>query len=75
MAPRPRFGPLENVALSLPAGKKIGAALAITLAPNGDMFLLHQAYAPGFDYGAQRTTEGWLPDVVHLTADGKYVNA
>src|SRR5581483_9156868 len=23
----------------------------------------------------QRTTDGWLPDVVHLTADGKYVNA
>jgi hypothetical protein len=65
---------LESFALSLPAGKKVGFALATALAPNGDIFLLHQPYLPTVE-AAQRTTEGWLGDVVHLTAKGEYVNA
>ena len=76
MSPRPRFSPRpEKVPLKLPPGKKLGSVIAVTRAPNGDLFLLHQPYAPGIDYGDKRTTDGWLPDVVRLTSDGEYIDA
>jgi DNA-binding beta-propeller fold protein YncE len=76
MVARPRFSPPQEMPiLNLPAGKQMGAAISVTRAPTGDLFVLHQPYAPGVDYGDQRTDEGWLPDVVHLTKDGKYLNS
>jgi hypothetical protein len=76
MTPRPRFSPqLERFEVRLPPGKKIGSALAIALAPSGDLFVLTQPYQPAAAHGDQRTAEGWLPDVVHLTSNGDYINA
>ena len=71
-APRPHFGnTAEQVQLELPPGKRLGSVVAVSIAPNGDMFLLHDvvwALEP-IPIGAQ------LPPVVHLTADGKFIAA
>lgn len=73
--PRPRFA-REPVAaqFKLPEGKKIGSVLAVALAPNGDIYVLHQPDAQGLNPGVEKLP-CWLPPLVHLTPQGEFVNA
>lgn len=75
MPERPRFSPeLETPLLRLPPGKKMGSAIAVAYAPNGDLFVLHQPYAPGVDYPS-KTVDDWLLDVVRFSPDGAFKDA
>jgi DNA-binding beta-propeller fold protein YncE len=52
----------------------MGGVLDIDFAPNGDLFVLTMVSPPGHPH-PERDAKDWLPDVVHLTKDAKYVNA
>jgi hypothetical protein len=70
--PRPRFADrVEQVAITLPAGKQLGSVVGVSRAPNGDIFLLQDVMwaNPALPEGAQ------LPPVVHLNRDFKFVDA
>src|SRR4030081_2512613 len=42
--PRPRFAPtVEEFPIQLPPGKQLGRSVAVAVAPNGDIFLLHNS--------------------------------
>jgi len=72
---RPRFArEVETPVLRLPAGKKIASVLAVAVAANGDIFLLHQPNAQGTEPGAESLSE-WLPPLVHLSAEGDFIAA
>src|SRR5262249_50714137 len=75
VTPRPRFArELETPVLHLPPGKRLGAVIAAVYAPNGDLFILHQANAQGMQ-PEEEARGGYLPNLVHLTGDGHYVNS
>jgi hypothetical protein len=70
--PRPRFADkIEEFPLKLPAGKQIGTAVSLALAPNGDVFILQHfegaVWVPPVD--------ARLPPVVHVSSDGQFINA
>jgi hypothetical protein len=70
--PRPRFaGSVEDFPMDLPDGKEIGRVIAVSRAPDGDLYLLNYS-----EYGPYipRTESARLPWIVHLDADGRYVN-
>ncbi len=72
---RPRFSrDVETPCLQLPAGKKIASVLAVAVAPNGDIFLLHQPNAQGMHPGVEQLGH-WLPPLVHLSAAGDFIDA
>lgn len=73
--PRPRFArEVETPAFDLPDGKALGAVLACTRGPNGDLFILHQPNAQGVAPGSEKDAR-WLPPLVHLSQDGRFINA
>ena len=73
--PRPRFArQVETPAFVLPEGKEIGAVLACTRGPNGDLYILHQPNAQGVAPGSEAESR-WLPPLVHLSQSGTFINA
>jgi hypothetical protein len=75
MRKRPRFArEIETPELRLPAGRKIASVLAVAVSAKGDIFLLHQPNAQGSDPGSE-SAGCWLPPLVHLSADGDFINA
>jgi len=73
---RPRFSrKLEDVALRLPGGRKLGAVIAAVYGPKGDMFILHQPNAQSTDPTVSEDDDHWMPNLVHVTASGDYINA
>jgi hypothetical protein len=72
MTARPRYSPqIEQVNLRPPQGKKLGGAIAVDFAPDGDLMVLHQWNPPGIDVG-NLVAEEFLPDVARFHADGTY---
>jgi DNA-binding beta-propeller fold protein YncE len=71
-APRPRFAKqAEPFPLQLPPGKQLGTVLSVARAPNQDLFLLHQC-----EWAIPvPPEEARLPDVVHFSPDGQFVDA
>jgi hypothetical protein len=69
--PRPRFSPtIEPLPLRLPAGKRLGPAIASRRAANGDLYLVHHgSVVPGEDASV------YLPSVVRLSPDLEFVEA
>jgi hypothetical protein len=75
VVPRPRFArELEVPALQLPAGKQIGAVLDACYASDGSYWLIHQPNAQGLDPQVEGA-DYWLPPVVHLSADDRFLAA
>lgn len=70
--PRPRFAPtLEEFPMRLPPGKQVGRTVAVAVAPNGDVFFLHNAVSGH----SIPPPEARLPRVVHLSSTGEFINA
>jgi hypothetical protein len=70
--PRPRFGPMvEEFPIKLPAGKQLGRSVAVTVAPNGDVFFLQNAET-GHSIPPPAAR---LPRVVHVSSSGQFINA
>jgi hypothetical protein len=72
---RPRFArEVETPRLHLPPGKQIAAVLAVAVAANGDIFLLHQPDAQGANPDTAQSGH-WLQPLVHLSAEGDFIDA
>lgn len=72
---RPRFArELETPQFRLPAGKRLGAVLAVALSPDGELFLLQQPNAQGVR-PEEDAMDCWLPPVVRIGADGAFIEA
>lgn len=71
--PRPRFArePIDEP-MQLPAGKQLGAVLAIARSAQGDLFVLHQPNAQGLDPELEKRAY-WLKPVVRLAPDGRFI--
>jgi hypothetical protein len=69
--PRPRFAAkVEQFEMTLPAGKEIGRVIAVSRAPNGDLYLLNYSnYGPFIP----RKPEARLPFIVRLDSNGRYL--
>jgi hypothetical protein len=69
---RPHFAPkIENFPLHLPPGKEIGRIIAVSRAPNGDIYLLnYSTYGPFIP----KSESARLPWIVHFDKTGRYLN-
>ncbi len=71
----PRFADeLEDFPLELPEGKSLATVLALTFAPDDSLYILHQANPPGSE-DLDIAEVGYLPQIVHVSADGKFIDA
>src|SRR5258705_10255958 len=70
--PRPHFSAdIQPLAMSLPPGKRLGSAVGIARAANGDLFLLQDVV-----WGNPKLAEEeQLLPIVHLSADGTFIAA
>lgn len=72
---RPRFADrLEDVQLNLPAGKRLATVLAVTYAPDGSLYILHQGHPPVATL-SNEVMASLLPQIVHVTANGDFLDA
>ena len=70
--PRPRFAAeIEEFPIRLPAGKQLGRTTAVSIAPNGDIFMLHNSEI-GHSLPPPETR---LPRVVRLSSAGEFLDA
>jgi sugar lactone lactonase YvrE len=69
--PRPHFAAkIENFPLELPPGKDIGRIIAVSRAPNGDIYLLnYSTYGPFIP----RDPAARLPWIVRFDSTGRYI--